>query len=120
VDILPDSRCQVRRGSTRVVVKGVAHNMIPVYCASCGKPWGMVPEKFCTFAFVTCDDCDRRHGVIAGLVCEPDAVFWQRVQAAQEKDAVSTLAQLAAKLDDPSSEYSKIARDWRAANSKEF
>lgn len=119
-DILPDSRTRARKGSTRVVVNGVVHNMIPVFCASCGVPWGLVPEQFCTFAFVTCNDCDAKHGIIAGLWTEPDAVFWQRVQQAQEKEADQTLAQLAAKLDDPSSELAKIARDWRETNRKEL
>jgi hypothetical protein len=92
--------------------------MVPVFCASCGKPWGVVPERFCTFAFVTCNNCDEKYGVIAGTMHEPDSVFWERVAAAQEKEAIQSLAQLTAQLADPSSEFAKIARDWRAAHIK--
>jgi hypothetical protein len=119
-DVLPDSRARVRRGIVRVVFAGEARNMVPIFCASCGAPQGLVEERFVTFAFMTCDECDRKYGVVAGVMCEPNAALWERVREAQERDPVRTPAELLQRLDDKSSIYAKIARDYRASISREL
>lgn len=111
MDILPSSKCNVKRGIVRLVHLGVAVNMLPIYCASCGKSQGLVQEDFCTFAYMTCDECDAKYGVIAGVMCEPNAVLWERVREAQKKHPVSSFEDWCKKLDDPTSIYSKIFKE---------
>lgn len=107
-DVLPDSRCREVRGVVRHVKHG---NLIPIYCANCGKPWGLVPEHHVTFAFALCDDCEELGG-IAGLYKEPDSVFWERVQNAMAEEKVTTAQEIEVKLEDPSSVFSKLALEW--------
>lgn len=126
LDILPDSRCRDRKESKRITITSprgnvISCNMIPVFCASCGRPMGWAPEKMMTHAFITCTPCDEKYGVIAGLMHDPNEVFYQRVAEAQaENAALTTLEGMRKALDDPNSPIAKIARDWRAANSKEL
>lgn len=63
--------------------------MIPIFCANCGAPWGMVPEKHITFAFALCDKCFETHGAPAHLHMEPDRVFWERVAQAAAEEMLS-------------------------------
>lgn len=111
-DILPDSRARVTRG---VVCSAEHGNLIPIFCANCGKKWGMVPEEHITFAFALCDKCEEAHGAPAHLYAEPDSVFWERVanaQAEKEIDMSNPLV-VAKQLEDPSSIFSKLAEEWR-------
>jgi hypothetical protein len=118
VDVLPDSRTRYRTGAT---LGARGETMVPVYCANCGKPWGTVKEKDCTFAFVLCQPCaDQGIGDVAHLYQEPDSVFWERIANAQAEERVrgrfvpTTPEQLLVVLDDPSSVFSKLAEEWRA------
>jgi hypothetical protein len=113
-DLLPDSRPRVSRGGVR---GPDGKTRIPVYCANCGKQWGMVPEEHITFAFVLCDPCAATHGDIAHTYKEPDDVFWERIRNASLEhlgDEPLSLDELTKQLADPSSDFSKLAAEWRA------
>lgn len=84
--ILPDSRLRDRlKGVVRgfLPIIGTQVNWIPVFCASCAKPFGYVPEENINFAFWLCNDCSEKYGDQAGLCKMPDEVFWQKVQEEQ-------------------------------------
>ena len=109
VDLLPDTRTRVLRGSTRSPLG----NLIPIHCANCGKPWGMVPEKMITFAFALCDPCAETHGDIAHTYLEPDAVFWARCAEAQKNEGIESPEELKLALEDSAHPLSKLAAEWR-------
>ena len=94
----------------------VLGTIIPVYCAQCGMKWGMVPEKGITFAFVLCNECAETMGPIAHTYSEPDAVFWRRIEAAQQEayGRLLNADELIVALDKPDSLESKLAAEWRA------
>src|SRR5919109_1234508 len=107
-DFLPDSRLRVPKAS----IQSPHGNLIQLYCASCGIPYGMVPEGVLgpTFAFCLCQPCADKYGDIAHLYKEPDSVFWERVREAQaEGEIASDLPGLLKQLEDPSSIASKLA-----------
>lgn len=79
-EILPDSRLQ--RASKGATWRGGAW-WVPVYCANCGKPYGLVPEENCVFACWLCNDCQPKWGQVAGLMLMPDEVFWEKVNQEQ-------------------------------------
>ena len=111
-DILPECRAKVTRG----VVPSSRGNQVPIFCANCGIDGGWVPEKYCTFAFYLCDPCAEKHGDPAHFYKEPNAVFFERVAAAQQ-DALGegryySPLELLAQLEDPSSKMSKLADEW--------
>lgn len=111
-DLLPDSRSRERRGA----IRSPQGTLIPVYCANCGKRWGMVPEEFITFDFCLCDPCADKYGNIAHTYREPDAVFWDRIAEAQREEHghFLTLEELTRELADPASTMSQLAREWQA------
>lgn len=86
LDVLPDSRLQTSKGVTR----GPGGNWVPIFCAMCGSPGGLVPEENVTFAFYLCNPCAETHGQIAGTMMIPDEVFWQDVAAEQVGKKQST------------------------------
>jgi len=108
-DFLPDCRARERRGAVRTSTG----TKIPVYCANCGKHWGLVPEEMMTFAFVLCEGCAEKHGDIAHVYKEPDSVFWARVEEAQRETAgrLMTLPELALAIDENPA-FRALARDW--------
>ena len=109
-DVLPESRAREVRGVVRSAKFG---NLIPIFCANCGKQWGMVPEHHVTFAYALCDDCEGKHGGVAHLHKEPDAVFWERIANEQREQGVPLTPEILAKqLEDPSSVYSKLKAEW--------
>lgn len=109
-EFLPESRARETRGVVRSAEHG---NLIPIFCANCGKEWGLVPEHYVTFAFALCDPCSETHGDVAHTYKEPDAVFWERVRNAEhEKKVALTPALLAIELADFGSTFSKLAREW--------
>ena len=86
-----------------------------VYCASCGKPCGSVNREM-VFAFITCNACDEKYGVIAGLAHDPDHVWRQRVaDAVAANKEIRTPEDFLLALQNPTSELSKIAKDWQDA-----
>lgn len=135
LDILPESRTRDRKGS----IPSVLGTLIPIYCANCGKPYGMVPDSMITFAFALCQPCaESGLGDLAHFYEEPDNVFWGRVNDAMLEDQKSLQARgvllestqedalildpqgLAAELDNASSPLAKLAREWQARVSKEI
>lgn len=88
--ILPDSRSKSGKGV--VQTKTAFGIMVPIYCANCGKPGGLVPEKNMTFAFWVCDYCFEALGEILGTVAQPDQEFWAQVKADQEGERQELVA----------------------------
>jgi hypothetical protein len=82
-DLLPDSRPKPRAKGAKGVKWHMGMWWVPVFCASCGIPYGYVPEENCTFACWLCDTCSQEYGAIAGTMMMPDEVFWQKVQDEQ-------------------------------------
>lgn len=83
MDILPDSRTRERSKGRTGVKWHAGMWWVPVYCASCGKPYGYVPEQNCDFACWLCNDCSDKHGAVANTYQMPDEVFWKKVEEAQ-------------------------------------
>jgi hypothetical protein len=113
-DFLPDSRTREVKGS----IRSPYGNLIPVYCAQCGKEHGLVPEQHLTFAFCLCDPCAEKMGPIAHFYKEPDEVFWERINNAMQEEQrktrqAMTPQSLALKLEDPSSIFAKLAEEWK-------
>ena len=82
----PDSRLRDRaKGVVRgfFPLLGTQINWVPIFCASCSKPNGYVPEENITFAFWLCNVCSERYGDQAGLMKIPDEIFWQQVREEQ-------------------------------------
>ena len=67
-DILPDSRAKTTKG--RVFQGGTT--WVPVYCATCGKDGGLVPEQNMTFVFYQCQPCADKTGELFGHYKLPD------------------------------------------------
>lgn len=116
-DVLPDSRCRVARD----VQRSPYGNSIPVFCANCGADCGRVVPDMMTFVFVQCDPCAEKFGEVAGLMREPDHVFYERHRQAMEDMRrissldLATTEGLVAALSDVNSPLAKVAREWEAA-----
>lgn len=88
-EILPDSRLlkgDSTHGSVIVdweTVGGgtVRIEVVPVFCASCGTPYGHVPKENTTFACWLCRECAQQYGPVAGLWEQPDEEFCRAVSA---------------------------------------
>lgn len=111
-NILPDSRLRIPKN----VVRGKwGLNWAPIFCASCGKDGGLVPEDHlnCNFVCYLCDPCAEKMGDFTGLYVEPDAVFWEKVKQAQlEKEKRElTGAEVAEALKDSTHYLSKLVKD---------
>jgi hypothetical protein len=88
--ILPDSRLKEKKGSIRVdwqtrnvytgQLETIRLSLEPIYCISCGKSAGMVPEDIISWCSWLCDKCSDQWGNQASLHKCPDSVFWQRVK----------------------------------------
>src|SRR5580698_8198975 len=117
LDILPESRMKRTVGSIR---GPGGSTLIPIYCANCGKPHGMVPDTMITFAFALCQACaESGLGDLAHFYMEPDEVFWERIETAmgQEQKRIGKPIdehELRVQLDDPTSTLAKLAEEWRA------
>ena len=84
-DVLPD--CRLAHGSAGVkgaVWRGTGYWQ-PIFCASCQRKGGLVPEdsSLNTFAFWLCDDCYKTYGHLTTMMVMPDEVFWAEVKAEQ-------------------------------------
>ena len=86
-EVLPDSRAKVTRGA----IRGPNCSWIPIFCANCGTPGGLVPEENMTFAFWLCNPCWEKHGAIAATYVMPDEVFWAEVAEEQKAKAIESL-----------------------------
>ena len=109
-NFLPDSRARFARG----VVLGPSGNMVPIFCANCGRSRGLVREDqvACNFAFALCEPCADKYGDDAHFWREPDSVFWERVRAEQARGRLTTRLDFQRALCDPGSGLSKIKRDY--------
>ena len=108
--ILPDTRTKVVRGS----IPSKLGNLIPVHCANCGKPHGMVNEHDITFAFALCDPCAEVYGHDAHFYVEPDAVHFERCAEAMREMGVSTPEELARTMSEGSNPIATLANEWHA------
>lgn len=77
--VLPDSRLKSSRVVVRGLLGGKVVNWVKIFCANCGKPYGMVPEASCTFACWLCDPCADKWGPEFGAALMPEEVFWRNV-----------------------------------------
>lgn len=117
MDLLPDSRLRqprhVQRGQHQTPTSRLMLNWVPIFCANCGAPGGAVPEETCTFAFYLCVPCGEQWEPLAGTYLEPDVVFWQKVQEAQQDTYGRELSptEIVEALKDGNSMLSKLARD---------
>lgn len=92
IDILPDSRLLDQSLGSKVIdwqLFGggtVRVEVVPCYCASCGKgPGPYVPRENTASAFYLCDQCAETYGAVANLMLLPDEVFAQIVAAEIEE-----------------------------------
>ncbi len=109
-DILPDSRPRETKGR----VTGPNGTVwIPIYCINCGASTGGVPEEMMTFVCFICDDCVGKHGVIANLYLEPDAVFWKKVEDYQLEKAgrLMTEIEIVKEINNPSESMRRLLLD---------
>lgn len=112
-DNLPDSRSRAGRGV--VLVNG--ENFVPVYCANCGKPYGVVPESHITHVFVLCDQgCAGKFGDLAHTYADPDELFRRNATEAQlEKfGRLLTPEEVEKAIEDRDSVFAALMRDWDA------
>jgi hypothetical protein len=112
-EVLPDSRARETRG----LIRTPTGNMVPVYCANCGKPAGLVPESHITHVFALCDHgCAGKYGDAAHGMVDPDAIYRERATEAALKKygRPLTQAEIERELDDRDSALGKIAREWHA------
>lgn len=83
-DMLPDSRPrEVKQVKSMWFNQWGRLNMVPIYCANCGKLGAYTFEENCTFACWLCDPCAETYGPIAGTMMMPDEVYWRKVHAEQ-------------------------------------
>ena len=55
--------------------------VIPVFCANCGTPYGYVPRDNTSWAFWLCTPCFETYGAVAGTLAMPDEEFNRKVEA---------------------------------------
>jgi hypothetical protein len=110
-DILPDSRAREVRGS----IRSPLGNLVPIYCANCGRRYGMVNAELIPFVFALCDTaCVEKHGHAAHLMEEPDAAFWATCAEEQAKAGVTTPEDVARLIEAGSNSIATLAADWAA------
>lgn len=118
IDLLPTSVPRVHKN----VKWHNGMNWVPIFCANCGAPGGMVPEATADhslggFAFYLCDinqnDCAGKWSPLAGTLMVPDEVFWARVKATQldEFGRELTVEEIVEALQDPTNPLAKLAND---------
>lgn len=116
-DILPDCRAAEAKNSTRIVNVLGGMGWIPIFCANCGAPGGMVPEENCDFAFYLCDEkqrnCVAKWSDLANTYLVPDAVFFEKVREAQLEKYGRDLTpeELVLALKEETNPLAKLAKD---------
>lgn len=108
-DVLPDSRAREAKN----VIRSPFGNLIECFCANCGTPWGRVREEEMTFAFVLCNKCAEKFGPIAGMMVEPDEVFFARIREEREAAKIEDPAEFMKALEDPATSLGKLAAEWQ-------
>ena len=107
-DILPDSRAREMRGQQWDEQFGW---MVPIFCASCGKPGGYVPEQNMDFVSYLCDDpCAKLYGEDAAVTLIPDEVYWRKIEEEQLEryGRVLSLPELQAVVDENASPLARL------------
>lgn len=56
---------------------------VPIYCASCSAPGGLVPQENMTFAFYLCNECFKLYGHLTTMMVMPDEQFWEMLKQEQ-------------------------------------
>lgn len=79
-DLLPDCRTREQTGA-RPGPGGVM--WVPVYCAHCHSPGGLVPAENMNFVFYLCNQCFADCGEITNTMVMPDEVFWEKLKQEQ-------------------------------------
>ena len=111
MNVLPDCTSRDRRGAVHTPMGW----MVPIYCANCGAPGGLVTEESLTFAFWLCTPCFETHGEIAGTYVVPDDVFRRRMVAEQMEKYSRLLSEQELKVvaDANSSPLATLIREGR-------
>jgi hypothetical protein len=85
-DLLPDSRLTQRPDLGATVVDwqmpgggSVRVEVVPIYCAACGKMYGYVPRENTAFAFYLCRKCSENWSPLPGTFVQPDDDFCRAV-----------------------------------------
>ncbi len=110
--LLPDSRPIRRTGA--IELRGVWY--VPVYCANCGKRYGMVPEHHITHVFALCDQgCAGKYGDGAHHYVDPDAIYRERAteEVFLKHGRPLTAAEVTRAVENNSA-LRALARDWEA------
>ncbi len=81
-DILVDSRTTTVF-TPRGAVPGPGGYWVPIFCASCGRDGGLVPQENMTFVSWLCNPCFAIYGPQTVLMVMPDQVFWEKVKQEQ-------------------------------------
>lgn len=112
MDILPDSRLVGGSSTKGAILRGNTY-WVPIFCASCGKDGGLVPEENMTFAFYLCQPCADKYGEITAHYMMPDHVFWEMVKEEQLEKYHRLLSseEVVSELSNPESPMSRMARE---------
>lgn len=83
--ILPDSRLVNETLGSQMVDwefggKTVRIEVVPIFCANCGKAYGFVPKENTAFVCWMCRPCYERLGVVQGTYATPDEEFCKNVE----------------------------------------
>jgi hypothetical protein len=111
-DLLPDSRPRIQKNVTRMTTPWGVVNYVPVYCANCGVPYGLVPNENMTFAFWLCNLCAEKWAPLEGTYTIPDEVFAQKI--AEELMTYGrdvTMSEITEILKDENSSLAKLCKD---------
>lgn len=90
---------------------------VPVYCANCGKQYGMVPESHVSFVFALCDQgCAGRWGDLAHTYVDPDELYRRYMIEAQIEGfgRLLTPEEVTRELAQRESAMAKLAADFAA------
>lgn len=89
--ILPDSRLQDRSQGTFMADwplpdgTTVRIDVMPIYCANCGKPYAYVPRENTTFICWLCVKCFETYGAVTGTYAVPEDEFNRAVAYEMER-----------------------------------
>lgn len=111
-EILPD--CHAKTPKNVMPYGGL--DLVPLYCANCGKDGGATIEERLIpphFAFYLCDPCAEKWAPLTNTYLEPDVVFWDKVKKAQLEQFGRELSgeEIVEALKDDSHILAKLAKD---------
>lgn len=115
-EILPDSRASFI-ATPKHATFDLGMFWVPIYCASCHREGGKVPEENMTFAFWICQDCEPKYGQLTAMMMVPDAVFWETVKQEQlhhGKQRLLTAGEMQQTLEAETSPLSTLLKQGRS------